>query len=463
MSKKYTKYRTLYLPKEIVDCLLLYIYSGIDEFDFNVEIGLNILNDIHTKASLFNKNENYNIIHSPLYSSLLKVKYGDNYVKHKNFMVTNNILWNDISYKGKATHFYLLNIGQYVSNSNRIKTLKELSLDNILSTYSFQYRTEISIVSPVDKGISRCSKNRNSSGFYKIKIPITNKNKKFLTSDYINDSKFINNSVNHIKKMGSHFRNHFKIDFDKALSFIENKYDDELNKAITKEDEQAAYYRYSSRLSSIFLINDGKNNKSLRFNRNKTNRRIDTNLTNMSSDLRQFIVGYEDMVYLDLKNSQPVIFNIILKEHYNKGNLALRLEIDDYFKLTTEGQWYEYLQKLYNNTREESKKLWMLIAYSKNSSYKNEKAVFKNAYPNINKIIESYKTKKHADFAIKLQQIESDVFIDGICRELVNQDIVPFTVHDAIIVNKKDKKQTLEIIESIFKDALGVVPVISEE
>ncbi len=105
----------------------------------------------------------------------------------------------------------------------------------------------------------------------------------------------------------------------------------------------------------------------------------------------------------------------------------------------------------------------MKIAYSKNKSYKNDKKVFKDAYPNIYKIIASYKAKNHSDFAIKLQKIESDIFIDKICRKLVEKEIIPFTIHDAIIVKKEYKEITLKIMKSVFEDALGVVPCIKEE
>lgn len=460
---KYTKYRTFYLPKEIVDCLFLQVYSGVCEFDFNIEIGLSILNDIQSKGLIFNKNDNYNIIHSPLYSLLLKEKYGDSYVRHKNFMANNNIIWNDTSYVGKATYFYLFDIKQYISINKNVTTLRNLSLDNILSTYSFQHNTFISPITTINKGIENNQKNRILKGWYKIKIPISSKNKKFLTSDYVNDSKFINNTVSHVKQMGSHYRKHFKIDFDKAFNHVEQQYDNEMNMATNKEEEKAAYYRYASRLSSIFLINNGKNNKSLRFNRNPTNKRLDTNLTNMASDLRPFIIGYENMSYLDLNNSQPVLFNIILKAHYLNANSVLKNEIDLYFELTISGQWYEYLQSIYKLTRTECKEIWMKIAYSKNSSYKQEKYKFKQVFPEINSIIENYKVKDNADFAISLQKLESKIFIDEICKELVNNNIIPFTLHDGLLVPKENEQFTLQIMQTVLSKHLGAMPQISIE
>ncbi|REE25647.1 hypothetical protein DFQ09_102238 [Winogradskyella pacifica] len=462
-TTKYTKYRTLYLPKEIVDCLLLHVYSGLCDFDFNIEIGLNILNDIHTKDSIFNKDEDYNIKHIPLYSSLLRVKYGDTYVQHKNFMVQYNIIWNDSSYKNKATHFYLFDINQYQSNNNRIIQLKNLSLDNIFTTYSLSSNIKISLLNTINKGNIDVPKNRILTSWYKIKIPITKSNKKFLTADYVKDSTFINNTVSHVKKMGSHFRKHFKIDYEGALLFVNQQYVDELQTATNIEEERTANYRYASRLSSIFLINDGKNNKSLRFNRNSTNKRIDTNLTNMATDVRPFIIGYKDMSYLDLKNSQPVLFNILLKRYHHNSDSKLKTEIEAYYELTINGKWYEWLQSIYGLERAECKKIWMKIAYSKNKSYKSEKKVFKQYYPEIYSIIESYKKDNHADFAILLQKTESGIFIDEICKELVNIDIIPYTLHDGLLVPKENEQATLEVMQTVLKKHLGAVPQISIE
>lgn len=462
-KKVYKKYRAIYLPKVIVDNLLLKLHLGLGDFNYKPEIFISILNDIITKSSIFNKKDSSLNLFSPLDSRYLKGKYGNTYVEHIDFLANNSIIWNDYYYKGKTTYYYLLELNKYIEEYYKLLSIHNIISKDVVTPNCFtiiEYNHSGSTEIPKDYN---SQKSRISTIWYEVKILITSKNKSYLTSSYNEDSSFINNATKHIKKMGSHFRKNFKIDTEKAIEFTTHQYLSNLNIANNEEEKIKAYNKYVSRISSIKAIDGGKNLKSIYFKRNKTNRRIDTNLTNMSSDLRQFIIGYENMVYLDLKNSQPVLFNILLKDYLINATEDLKKEIEQYFNLTINGSWYEHLQELYDISRKESKDLWMKIAYSKNKSYKEDKKVFKEVYPNIYKIISSQKTKNHAEFAIKLQQIESSIFIDGICRELVNQGIVPFTIHDAVIVNKKDKKQAIEIMESVFRDVLGVVPCIKEE
>lgn len=462
-KKAYKKYRTLHLPKAIVDNLLLKLHLGFADFDYKPEIFLIILNEIISKSSIFKKKENYSYKFIPLYSKYLKAKYGNSYPNYIRFLVNQGIIWNDNYYKNKATYYYLFEINKYLKDYNKLLSIHNIIVEDINPPYCFTITEQnLSESTEISTDLNN-QKNRISTIWYEIKILITPKNKSYLTNSYNDDSTFINNAPKHIKKMGSHFRNNFKIDAEKAIAFSTTQYFENIDKAESEEEKLKAYNKYTSKVSSIKAIEGGKNLKSIYYKRNKTNGRIDTNLTNLSSDLRQFIIGYEDMVYLDLKNAQPVLFNILLKEHLINATEDLKKEINQYFKNTINGNWYEHLQELYGITREESKDLWMKVAYSKNKSYRDDKKVFKDTYPNIYKIISSYKIKNHADFAIKLQKIESDIFIDKICRKLVEKEIIPFTIHDAVIVNKKDKETSLKIMESVFKNALGEVPRIKEE
>lgn len=56
------------------------------------------------------------------------------------------------------------------------------------------------------------------------------------------------------------------------------------------------------------------------FKRSKTNNRLNTNLTSLSSSLRQFIIG-DDLVSIDLKNSQPFLLSIFIKYIINYKNI----------------------------------------------------------------------------------------------------------------------------------------------
>ncbi|WP_435416629.1 hypothetical protein [Polaribacter aestuariivivens] len=469
---KYSKYKTLYLPQAMVENVILNHKSRINDFDLiKLDICFDILSNIIQKSVFNNSTDKATDLFAVMSSIYLKKRYKNKYKIHKDFLFVNNLIYLDMSYIGKATNFYLQNNKTY-NKLLEYKLKDNIEFNNNLDlyiTYCVNNNIQIELLGTDNTNDSRIQKNRNLGSWYKIKILINKGNKSYFTDDYESDSVFINNAPSHIKKMGGYFRKNFALNSKEAIIHTENQYKEEFNLAQNfDEDEKSkreikAENRYKSRISSILCIDKGKLNKSFRFHRNTTNRRLDTNLTNLASDLKPFIVGWDKMVYLDLKNSQPVLFNTELKEYYNNGSYKLKIEIDNYRKATLSGKWYETLIEIFKEDRDTCKKIWMCIAYSQNKSYQNYKRQFKKVFPEIFKIIETIKSKNYKEFAIRLQKLESEIFIDKICRKLVEENIIPFTVHDALIVRKSEEKQTLNIMEEVFKQYLGGVPKISVE
>jgi len=242
-------------------------------------------------------------------------------------------------------------------------------------------------------------------------------------------------------------------------------------------------------------------NEDKRMQRNDTNNRLDSNLTNMSSYLLKFIKQIEGYKQEDLSNSQPLLVNPILDSCFNisffnksmddsllyvsrtiKQNLlkdldkstkeillqmslksSVTLELSLFKNVTSNGTFYEYLETEINKalgkkiiTRNHAKMIWMLVAYSKNSSYKQLKELFKLVFPNIYEVI--HLLKEHNDyqlFSVTLQQIESYLFIDVICKELVENGITPLTKHDSCIVKPEEIAKTKEIIKTVIGNVVG--------
>jgi hypothetical protein len=463
--KGYNKYRTFVLPKAMIDCLLLksnYIESQI-ELNKLFEIGCSVINDILSKSDYFKSEEDYPFHSIPMDSRYLKLKYGNDYKTYTHFLSVNSIIWKDKYYEGKASYYYLHDIDTCLLMINSILNDSDINIQEIITTYCFKYNYQISPITLNNKGIQANQKNRIYDEWYQIRIPINKQNQKYLVKDYESESTYINNAPAHIKKMGSHYRKNLDIRFDDAINHTNEQYINELSNALNDNDKIKAYRRYSSRIASITNVKNGRLNKTLRFKRNNTNFRLDTNLTNMASDLRPFIVGYENMAYLDLSNSQPVLFNILLKQYQNDASEGLKIEINKYFNETISGNWYEHLMLIFQLDRESCKKRWMEIAYSKNKSFTQTKHKFKQSFPLISKIIFNIKEKDYSQFAISLQKIESEIFIDKICRELVKVGIIPFTMHDGLLVPAEQKDKTYEIMVSILKNELGAVPRIKVE
>lgn len=461
----YNKYRTLYLPKPMVDLLL--VTSHITPLDLEnkseVLIGLSIINEILTKSNIYKENEEYPFHVIPMYSKYLQVKYGNNYQNYTNWLINHSVIWKDKPFEGYSSHYYLHPIDKCLELINFKISLSEIKLEDIIDTYCLKNNIIISLESIDNKGDNSIQKNRIFKEWYKIKIPITSKNKRYLTKEYEEDSVFINNAPKHIKLMGSYYRKSLDIDNEGALKHVDEMYISELSTAKNNEEEIRAYKRYSSRIASVKAIKNGRLNKTLRFNRNKTNNRLDTNLTNMASDLRPYIIGFQNMAYLDLVNSQPVLFNAMLKNYYLGASDNQIKELDEYKESTSNGQWYEKIMETFNVSRNEAKAIWMEIAYSKNKSFKHHKQIFETKFPFISSIIKKLKEVNHADFSIELQKIESKVFIDKICKELVNEGIFPFTMHDGLLVPKESMERTKEIMLNNLKMVIGVLPKIKVE
>jgi hypothetical protein len=475
---KYTKYRTFCLPKEMVD--LLFLSAKILPIENNTEseiiVGLTVLNDILSKS-----NQNRNLIDYPFHcipmdSRYLKIKYGNDYNTYITWLIINNVIWHDHYFEGRATHYYLQSNEVYIQKINNLLKINDDKIEDVLYTYCLRDNIQITLESADAKGINAALKNRIYDKWYKIKVPITKTNKKFLTKDYEADSVTINNAPKHIKKMGSHYRMNLAIHNEEAIAHSEEQYLKELGEAKTEEDESRAFKRYSSRISSINNIHNGRHNKTLRYKRNATNKRLDTNLTNMASDLRPFIIGYENMSYLDLSNSQPVLFNILLRKYRKNATEEVLTELDKYLEATTSGQWYEELIRVFDITkygnpetttfadaRDTAKKTWMLLAYSKNTDLKGLKDKFAEDYPFVSSVMKSIKKERYEQFAISLQIIESEIFIDKICRILVNEGIIPYTLHDGLLVPNEFERRTFDVMSEVLLNEIGVVPQIKIE
>ena len=232
---------------------------------------------------------------------------------------------------------------------------------------------------------------------------------------------------------------------------------------------------YNIRLRSIYAIAEHE----IFFNRNTTNYRVDTNLTNIKKELRNFIRG--EFIQIDLTNSQPYLFNYIIR-YYNHlytnvsycgvmlGEIPLspamdklfrglknppvlnKKEIEKYRILTQGGTIYELFVDSFNISRQDAKKLFLAVMYSPNKSknYREEKKVFQKEFPTIYKLICKLKSRNYKGLSIALQQLESEIFIDIIARMIIELDIITYTVHDSVIVLKAHKKEVLELMIKVF-------------
>lgn len=304
-----------------------------------------------------------------------------------------------------------------------------------------------------------------------------------INNQFRNHKKNLNKNPPHLCKMANKFMN-LEYDFDGAYGWINT---------IQQPEKRLLY---------SMAVEQLRDKRTRYFNRNNRNKRLDTNLTNLKKELRSFVK--EDLVSIDLKNSQPFFLSLILNQIINNTNNrqqdTLMLEVENldivktfgrrvlkkienvvqngknkkirHFELletTSNGIFYEtFINKLgEDHSRDEVKQIMFGVLYSRNVFYENrqcfipykeEKRIFSKAYPIEYEIIKLLKESNHEKLAVFMQKVESYIFIDVIAKRLVETGIIPFTIHDSVIVEAHQWQKALEIIKEVFEEKTGRVP-----
>jgi hypothetical protein len=449
MAKTYKKYIKFYLPKLVFDHFHYKLGADEPTFRYDINIFYSILNEL--SEIKYPKDHESKKGYQPMYSVWLKQRYGNEYALYMQFLLNHSIIYSDNSYKeGKCTYYKINESYTYINR------LESDYYKNSHIPYSFPDKGIYRLITIDNKGVQGISNLGKYMDVVEISIDTKSKVGSKIIRGFNREQDRIKKGPDHIKKMQKHYKENLKIDDERAMKYIHEQLG--LNLGEANGDQELitkAQNAFHQRIRSVIEIRDGK----LRFSRNGTNKRIDTNLTNMAADLRKFIVGYDQLSYLDLCNSQPVLLNILLKRH--KGtNRRLDVELIQYEELTLSGQWYEQLAGMYSSDRDTAKQIWMLLAYSRTKQVPGIKRVFKNKFPEIQKIINRYKKVNYENFAVELQSIESGVFVDQIYNELVEIGILPYGMHDGLLVPKDKKEETYQIMARVLESKLGKIPVI---
>ena len=235
------------------------------------------------------------------------------------------------------------------------------------------------------------------------------------------------NAIDKAKKQGkSLIKDDGKYGLTEPTTFLNNK-------------KQSIAFSY---LTSLIRLQ----RKNLKAERNPTNRRLDTNFTNMSSILLDEICLQNDLVQIDLSNSQFAILTNVLKEH---------LDSDDFkrFKeLSVSGQLYAYIQQIISlESVNEAKNAMFEIMFSSRRNNTTSKAKLKELFPSVIGWIDRYK-KAYGDkqFSIMLQNIESEIFIDCLLTKIKKMKLFCLTKHDSLIVRRNDYTKVLNVLKEEF-------------
>ena len=139
-----------------------------------------------------------------------------------------------------------------------------------------------------------------------------------------------------------------------------------------------------------------------------------------------------------------------------------------YIQLTSDGEVYEHLMKLFGSTnRQEFKREFFgSVFFSDTHRFLTRNAkLFKEHFPNVFGVIQRCKKDGYANLARMLQKKESEIIIERICGRLAQEDLPGLfvaTIHDSIVVNKRHTELVHRImLEEFAKEDLQ--PSITRE
>lgn len=411
-----------------------------------------------------------------LYSKLLKDKFGNDYLKYIEYLITNNILvrknqYSTIEHYSKAYK---------ISDIHKFSNLKEVEITDYVTIKKLKNFTNL------------------ESKVFKYILPESNNMK--------------------IEIFGKWFNEKFTIEFHKAKDLLTEikkqeipayhlAYDAHLanpkDKALLKKFEETTdpYRAFNRRLIPALKIK----NKQFDLTIDRTVGRLHTPLSQLKKELRPFL-RYDDkkLVSIDIKNSQPYLSTLFFNKKafkrnkmgdkiklyndidYNKSPIALHYvsnklppkDIDTYIKQVISGKFYEefsdrlteenLLPKDLQDSRKYTKTIAFRTLFSPNSHkrYVKEIQLFEKIYPNVYENFAFIKCEDNYNtLACVLQNIEAELILKTICVEISKQypDAPIFTIHDSIVTTVDYHEKVKEIMHKILEEKIGYAPELSVE
>lgn len=251
------------------------------------------------------------------------------------------------------------------------------------------------------------------------------------------------------------------------------------------------------------------NPDSFNFSRNRNTLRIYSKLASLPSPLLPFIrINGQYIQQADLKCSQFTLFANLINYYLNHSGIELiakfkRKEVKSFLKglvkvfdvhkdeLPEEGlntsnpiinnyitnDVYQFLcdallhdfysiikSELNLPQRAHGKGIAFRTVFSKPKPENELVRQFRHLYPTVISIINDFKEKKgYNQFAIGLQRVEAEIFIDNIWKLAKKVGINCFTRHDSLVFPINKRKEVEQIISSVFKSFDFIYRVEYEE
>lgn len=216
--------------------------------------------------------------------------------------------------------------------------------------------------------------------------------------------------------------------------------------------------------------------------------RVHSNITSFSKELRTFLsVKGERLVNIDIANSQPFLFNILIKdfikeqfeqEYYILNSIQgnpldlynSKIPYNDvklFELLTSQGKFYEFIMNEINYTgdRGEFKKQFFGTVFFSDEDYYPQRKIFNKVFPTCGKAIDHYKRNDYTYLPITLQRKERQLIINNVCRQIALEKPQAFitTIHDSILTTKDNQNYVKDIMYKAFENEFNLQPKINTE
>ncbi|KAA9332678.1 hypothetical protein [Adhaeribacter soli] len=225
----------------------------------------------------------------------------------------------------------------------------------------------------------------------------------------------------------------------------------------------------SSRIASINRVN----NKEQSAIRPLPQNRVHTNLTNMASDLRPYLYLEEnpniELVSLDVSNSQPFVLVKLILDFIDSQCYFVDHTTQMYIDLVSNGKFYSHMKSLLNSADCDKifkQRMFGRIFYDehKNCIRTQEWKVFCENFPIVAQAIEEKKKSGYEKLSLEMQEIEAQINIDGVLRELYHKypDTFFNHIHDSIIFPSGFETEVKALMEYHYNRVVGYIPNIKD-
>ncbi len=188
--------------------------------------------------------------------------------------------------------------------------------------------------------------------------------------------------------------------------------------------------------------------QKFRFGINTTNNRLDHNLTNMPTELVDEICKDNNLIQLDLSNSQFALLCMILKDELDT------VDFKAFRELATSGQLYEsMMEKLGLESRDEAKTAMFELLFSSQSMKSEGKTKLKELYPSVIDWIDQYKAVNgYESFSVMLQLKESEIFVEKLWKTIKEKGLFCISRHDSLIYKTEDQSEIESMVTEYFNE-----------